>query len=531
MRDWSERDKESVLGSLGELFSEEEWNRCRFLFELACLLHDFGHSPFSHTGEELYVTSKSNIAMHVDEVEETRHNARIPQQKEEEKAAFQKEFGSKRKYNYRRHLYQLTGDKVFISDKVEGISSPHEIMSSIAALETFGGNAKYFRNDVEKSFFARCITGVYYIDYNINDEREKEEENNACKKMKDKDFISEKKKMLMDCIISLLHSSVIDVDRLDYIIRDASTMGYQSVSVDYQRLLNGIVLVMNGEYTFRTGFHKNAVSVIENTVYAHDIEKKWIQNHPVILYDSYLIRQSLEFIEDAILKKEEGVSTFLSYDSLSEKGSRFGGAIVRYLCDADVIHFMKNVYYEENPYSKEYFNRSIRRHPAWKSEAEYRNLFTEDQRKIITRAQRVIFDEDKLSGVRINSEMIENIQKEIEEESEGRGNLIKSKKMQKELCEALLKLCDSFNMERDVLLLSTYFYKSVFSKGEVQKLLISFPNKGEPSELKEVSSTLSSVSGNEDMIYLYYYPNDVKRKVDVGGFAKELIEKLSKICK
>ena len=55
---------------------------------------------------------------------------------------------------------------------------------------------------------------------------------------------------LLDCLIQLLHSSVIDVDRLDYIIRDASTMGYQSVSIDYERLLSGIVAVRDGEYNF-----------------------------------------------------------------------------------------------------------------------------------------------------------------------------------------------------------------------------------------------------------------------------------------
>ena len=45
---------------------------------------------------------------------------------------------------------------------------------------------------------------------------------------------------------------------LDYIIRDASTMGYQSVSIDYERLLSGIVAVRGGEYNFTVGFRSLA---------------------------------------------------------------------------------------------------------------------------------------------------------------------------------------------------------------------------------------------------------------------------------
>lgn len=336
----------------------------------------------------------------------------------------------------------------------------------------------------------------------------------------------------MDCVIGLLHSSVIDVDRLDYIIRDAKTMGYQSVSVDYQRLLGGIVLVMDSEYCFRSGFHKNAVSIIENAVYAHDIEKKWIQGHPAILYDSYLIRQSIEFLENMVSKKEGVVSTLFSYDSLSETGSHFGDIFVRYLCDTDVLHLMKNVYYEENPYSKEYFNRSIRRHPVWKSEAEYRSLFTAEDRNMLTKAIRVIYDKDGSSSARVNREMIQTIEENIIEEEKGKGSTNRIKKMEKrkKFCEALLTLCESCNAQQDIVLLSTSFFKSNFEKGKVQRLLISFPGNSKTPELKDVSSTLSSAPSEGDtLVYIFYYPKKGTERLDTLKFTQGLISEFSRI--
>ena len=170
------------------------WDRYEYLFTLACLLHDIGHSPFSHTGEEFYTKSKSSKVINKDN-----------------------------DYSCQKLLSQLTDDEIFCSPKGSE-PAPHEIMSCIVALENFG---KLFNSMEERSFFARCITGLQY-DEKINDN------------MQDKAVENAKRKNLFDCMIHMLHSSVIDVDRLDYIIRDAAISGYQSVSIDYERLLNGI---------------------------------------------------------------------------------------------------------------------------------------------------------------------------------------------------------------------------------------------------------------------------------------------------
>lgn len=38
---------------------------------------------------------------------------------------------------------------------------------------------------------------------------------------------------------------------------------------------------------------KNALSVIESAVYAHDAEKKWVQSHPAILYEMETLKSAM----------------------------------------------------------------------------------------------------------------------------------------------------------------------------------------------------------------------------------------------
>lgn len=491
MREHKEKGT-AILGDLVELFGDS-LESFKELFVLACLMHDIGHSPFSHTGEEFYKNSISKKALK-----------------------------SGNEYTYKEHLCELTGDEVFVSPAVEN-AAPHEIMSCIVALEAFGNNTHYFKDDKERSFFARCITGLKYTDATGLS-------NDDFLKMTEDRHNEIKKEMLLNCLIHLLHSSVIDVDRLDYIIRDSITIGYQNVSVDYKRLLSGIVLVMDGDYNFTIGYNKNAISIIENVVYAHDNEKRWVQGHPAILYDSYLLRKAIIEIEERIKEDNPNVkSTFFGFDSLSNEGSEFRTGVIRYLCDSDLIYYMKNVY--RSKCSEEYFHRDARRFPAWKSEAEFNQLFNESERILLKKAMGTILagSSSDADGVEVSDQTLSAIDEEIRiAREESRSNLVKAHENKKRYFSSLLDVCERNGAKRNILLLSTKFFKSNFSKDEIQNLIISFESGY--AKLGQISTTLSRNPPSQDtLIYLFYYPLEGRTKINIKELSEALVTEFKKI--
>lgn len=149
-------------------------DRYKEIFLLACLLHDVGHAPFSHTGEDYYLNLQ--------------------------------EKGNARYGELHKMLIDAVGNSQFKTDvksREMGFepAKPHEIMSAIVALRQF---PELFRDDKERSFFARCITGYCYSKLNKNQD-------------------------IWNCLIQLLNADVIDVDKLDYLIRDAYITGFDTV--------------------------------------------------------------------------------------------------------------------------------------------------------------------------------------------------------------------------------------------------------------------------------------------------------------
>ena len=153
--------------SFGMLFKEqgngirERYDRYLTVFETACLLHDVGHAPFSHTGEGFFKDADGTTKNLHSRVAELLGNTAF------EKLAAQKK-----------------------------TAAPHELMSVIVGLKEFGEIEGLFKTAAEKDFFARAVTGYLYT-----------KESGA------EDDLSENGDAVnysfLNCLISLLNSSIL----------------------------------------------------------------------------------------------------------------------------------------------------------------------------------------------------------------------------------------------------------------------------------------------------------------------------------
>ena len=217
--------------------SDRVWARWRFLFEMSCLLHDCGHSPLSHTLEFLY-----DEYPHREEVESNRilldcfqddpdfKKQFFPQQKQSACGAPHERMSAAmliQRDGYYDILYKLI--KSYLShydSEVVHVDGAKHCEFDYGDLE--------FRSDLQ--FMVRAITGCHYTE-NSN--------------FWEDDLDPDKKRVvyqLRNCIISLLHSTI-DVDNIDYSIRDASLSGYKSTQVDYERLLTANTMAKAYEHS------------------------------------------------------------------------------------------------------------------------------------------------------------------------------------------------------------------------------------------------------------------------------------------
>lgn len=282
---------------------------------VACLLHDVGHAPFSHTFEEYYGQKKDLARILADEVDSE---------------------------NFKSDLQY-----------VRALDEPnfHEYVSAYLVHHEFG--VAISRLYLDSEFIARMITGTFYV--------------------ADKD-----NHQIHNCFISLLHGKVIDADRLDYACRDVWASGYSTSSIDLRRLISSLHIMRNGEKDYVVCFEANSLNEIEGVLNVKDFQMRYVINHHVVNHEQWLLRQAAETLALKLFRNEENgydaLGKLINIKALTGEIQILGGFLkIHNLSDDDLVFLMKQ--YDDNEYYKQWSSRQYNHVALWKSPDEFYHFF------------------------------------------------------------------------------------------------------------------------------------------------------------
>jgi HD superfamily phosphohydrolase len=215
---------------------------------LAALLHDVGHCPFSHLGERQF------------EGDDFPENS-----KESPMGELREELVRKLKH-YRKNKGDDFDEEEFnvLIDSIRKHKTAHELLSCIVILDKYiriiRSKWKDISQKIDFEFIVRCVLGISYKNTTVLNVP------------------------VMNILIGLINSKVLDMDKLDYIMRDSFCTGISVPNIDTKRLFKSMFISKQNKLVYKS----KAVPVLQTIIETRDNLYLWVYNHHAVVYTDFL---------------------------------------------------------------------------------------------------------------------------------------------------------------------------------------------------------------------------------------------------